>query len=116
MTDIQALAHMAAGGLYDDNDPQLGAIRGRTGQNMRAYRDLMREGRQDEAYALLKDIFAALGDNCDIAGDIIADIGEHIFIGDNVHIGSEAILYACAPLHIALSDSHVKFYTRPELI
>ena len=99
-TDEMLLAHMAAGGLYSDNDPQLNEIRHRTGVKMERYNALLKAGKPDEARAVLEDTFAAIGPHSTVGEDVDSDIGEQTFVGDHTHIGNEAVLYACAPLHI----------------
>ena len=109
----ELLRRMAQGELYSDHDPLLCEIRDRTRLIMEQYRNLVKE-RDPAAKTVLRRLLGATGKQVSVHPTAVIDIGAHVFLGDRVRIGAQAVLYACAP--IRLEDdvqicSGVQFFT-----
>lgn len=107
---------MEAGLLYLPEDPELAAEQLQRLDKLFAYNALL-PSRQSEKQALLKEMFAAIGDNCYIETPFHANFGgkkvhfgnhvyanfnltlvddEAIFVGDNVKFGPNVIICTAA--------------------
>lgn len=83
-----------AGEPYDCHDRVFIDMKAEATRWMQRYNALPYE-RRGERYAMLRELFGAVGNNCSVGDDFICGFGRNIYLGDNVSVNYRCTFIDC---------------------
>lgn len=90
---------MVAGLAYHADDPELAAEFAAAHRRAAEYSFIDPEDREAQ-YAVLKELFGSIGDECEVRAGLRLELGFNIHLGDRVFINFRATLLDIAPIRI----------------